>query len=459
MATNRYPRDLSGQFCKPKNVEWPQQAKIAVQFVLNYEEGGENCLLHGDEQSEGFLSEIVSAAPWPNQRHWNMESIYEYGARAGFWRVHDLFTEKSIPVTVYAVATALARSPEQICAMQEADWEIACHGYKWIEYKDFSTKEEQDHIKKAIDLHSQVTGTPPKGWYTGRASMNSVNLVCETGEIDYISDSYADDLPYWYVHQDKPQLIIPYTLDANDMRFAAVQGFNSGDQFFAYLRDSFDALYREGQNGAPKILSIGLHCRLIGRPGRIESLRKFLDYIEGFSDVWCPRRIDISNHWHEHYPFDMVAWLKRPTALTKQEFVERFADSFEHASWVVEDAFDLELGAGHDTAKGLHNAFCRTFRAASQERRESVLKSQTGCIDTAFLQKHLTQKDTPIFKDLCNQYVEKFGFPYILAESDAHNCSVLANLENRLKNDYNSEFAESCRQVEHAAFTKLSNLV
>ena len=235
MNPNRYPRDLSGKFCQPDQIKWPNDEKIAVQFVLNYEEGGENCLLHGDSQSEGFLSEIVSAVPWQNQRHWNMESIYEYGARAGFWRIYELFSEHAIPITVYAIATALARSPEQVHAMQSANWEIASHGYKWIEHKDLSPHEEEVQIKKAIELHKSVTGETPKGWYTGRASINSVDLICKQGSLEYISDSYADDLPYWYVYRDKPQLIIPYTLDANDMRFANVQGFNSGAQFLSVI--------------------------------------------------------------------------------------------------------------------------------------------------------------------------------------------------------------------------------
>ncbi len=375
MENSRYPRDLSGKSGKPESISWPADAKIAVQFVLNYEEGGENCLLHGDSHSEAFLSEIVGAQPWPEQRHWNMESIYEYGARAGFWRIHELFTEKAIPLTVYGVATALARSPEQVQAMLDAEWEIASHGYKWIEYKDFSRTEEAAHIRQAIALHHEVTGEPPRGWYTGRCSMNTVDLVCEAGGMDYIADSYADDMPYWHVYQDKPHLIIPYTLDSNDMRFAAIQGFNSGDQFLAYLRDSFDALYREGVAGKPKMLSIGLHCRLIGRPGRIESLRKFIDHIQGYADVWCARRIDIAEHWHTHHPFDMAGWKKRPSALKKADFMARFADIFENAPWVAEAAFELELGPAHDTAIGLHSAFCRAFRAASEDKRKAVLKS------------------------------------------------------------------------------------
>ena len=232
-----YDRDLLGYGATPPTVQWPGDAAIAIQIVLNYEEGGENCLAHGDAASEAFLSEIVGGTPWQGMRHWNMESIYEYGARAGFWRLHRLFTSCAVPVTVYGVATALARAPEQVSAMQDAGWEIASHGLKWIDYKDFSREDEQRHLDETIRLHTAVTGERPTGWYTGRCSTNTVNLVTEEGGFDYVSDSYADDLPYWRRHAGRDQLIIPYTLDANDMRFASPQGFNSGDQFFTYLRD------------------------------------------------------------------------------------------------------------------------------------------------------------------------------------------------------------------------------
>ena len=254
----RYPRNMIGYGPRAPDAKWPGGAKIAVQFVLNYEEGGENNILHGDPASEAFLSEIVGAAAWPGQRHWNMESIYEYGARAGFWRLHRLFTGAGIPVTVYGVATALARSPEQVEAMKDAGWEIASHGLKWIEHKDMPEAEERAQIEAAIALHTEVVGEAPEGWYTGRCSMNTVRLTAETGQFAYLSDTYDDDLPYWLRVGERDQLIIPYTLDANDMRFATPQGFNAGDQFFAYLKDSFDALYAEGVEGAAKMMSIGL---------------------------------------------------------------------------------------------------------------------------------------------------------------------------------------------------------
>ena len=231
-----------------------------------------------------------------------MESIYEYGSRAGFWRLHRLFTVMGIPITVYGVATALERSPEQVAAMVDADWEIASHGLKWIEYRSMPEDEERAHIEQAKEIHARVTGSAPRGWYTGRCSMNTVRLVAEDGSFDYVADSYADDLPYWLDIAGRQQLVVPYTLDANDMRFATPQGFNAGDQFEAYLRDSFDELYREGAEGAAKMMSIGLHCRLVGRPGRIAALRRFLEYASGHADVWFARRIDIAEHWAKTHP-------------------------------------------------------------------------------------------------------------------------------------------------------------
>jgi putative urate catabolism protein len=296
-----YPRNLIGYGRTPPHPQWHNRARIAVQFVINYEEGGENCILHGDDASEAFLSEIVGAVPWLNQRHMNMESCYEYGSRAGFWRLHRMFTDRQIPVTVYGVAMALDRNPEAVAAMLAADWEIASHGYRWIEYKDFSEKAERSHLQQAIAIHTRVTGQPPLGWYTGRTSPQTRKLVVEAGGFLYDSDSYADDLPYWVHDYSKPHLVIPYTLDNNDMRFATQQGFNSGDQFFAYLRDAFDVLYAEGES-APKMMSIGLHCRLVGRPGRAAALARFLDYVQQQDQVWLCRRVDIARHWHEHHP-------------------------------------------------------------------------------------------------------------------------------------------------------------
>ncbi|PSF38599.1 allantoinase PuuE [Aphanothece hegewaldii CCALA 016] len=297
-----YPRDLVGYGKNPPHANWPNQARIALQFVINYEEGGENCILHGDTASEAFLSEIVGAQPFAGLRHMNMESIYEYGSRAGFWRLYRMFTQRGIPVTIYGIAMALARNPIAVAAMKEAEWEIASHGYRWIDYKHFSEAAEREHLEKAIAIHTEVTGSRPLGWYTGRNSPHTRKIVVEEGGFLYDADSYADDLPYWDYDYGKPHLVIPYTLDNNDMRFASPQGFNSGEQFFAYLKDAFDVLYAEGET-APKMMSIGLHCRLVGRPGRAASLARFLDYVKNHEQVWLCRRIDIAHHWHQyHYP-------------------------------------------------------------------------------------------------------------------------------------------------------------
>ncbi len=297
---SEYPRDMRGYGERLPDPKWPGDARIAVQFVINYEEGGENCVLHGDAASEAFLSEIVGAAAIESARHMNMESIYEYGSRAGFWRLHRLFTERGLPVTVFGVAMALARNPDAVAAMNDADWEIASHGYRWIDYQNIDIETERSHLAKAIEIHTEVTGQAPTGWYLGRCSPNSHQLAAEHGKFLYNADSYADDLPYWDKNVDEPQLMVPYTLDANDMRFATPQGFNSGTQFFEYLRDSFDVLYAEGG----RMMSVGLHCRLAGRPGRSAAVARFLDYVLEHPRAWVTRRVDIAKHWHKHHPLE-----------------------------------------------------------------------------------------------------------------------------------------------------------
>ncbi len=297
-----YPRDMVGYGPKPPHADWPGGARIAVQFVLNYEEGGENCVLHDDPASEAFLSEIVGAQPLAGQRHMNMESIYEYGSRAGVWRLLRLFAERSMRLTCYGVGMAIARHPEVARAMVAAGHEIASHGWRWIDYQDIDEATEREHMTLAIEAIQKATGERPVGWYTGRCGPNTRRLVVEEGGFLYDSDSYADDLPYWNTEHGRPHLVIPYTLDANDMRFATAQGFNSGDQFFAYLKDSFDTLYTEGAD-SPKMLSVGLHCRLAGRPGRAAALARFLDYVAGHERVWVCRRIDIARHWIDRHPF------------------------------------------------------------------------------------------------------------------------------------------------------------
>ena len=465
-SPKRYPRDMTGYGENPPDPQWPGGAKIAVQIVLNYEEGGENNVLHGDEASEAFLSEIVGAAAWPGQRHWNMESIYEYGARAGFWRLHRLLS--GTPVTVYGVATALARAPEQVAAMKAAGWEIASHGLKWIEHKDMSEDEERAQIREALRLHEEVVGSPPRGWYTGRTSMNTVRLAAEECDLAYIADSYADDLPYWVNIGDRDQLIVPYTLDCNDMRFATPQGFNSGDQFEAYLRDTFDVLYAEGEAGAPKMMSVGLHCRLVGRPGRVAALARVLGHMRSHDSVWFATREEIARHWAAtHPPVSSV----RPSEMTREVFLEAFGGVFEHSPWVAERAFEVELGPTHDTAQGFHNAMARVFRSASDDERLGVLQAHPDLAGKLAAAKRLTEDSTAeqasagldaltdaersIFEKLNGEYTDKFGFPFIIAVRDHTKSSILEAFKRRLNSDRATEFAEACRQVERIAELRL----
>jgi len=453
------------------NANWPNGAKVAVQFVLNYEEGGENCLLHGDAGSEGFLSDIPGAAPWAGQRHWNMESIYEYGARAGFWRLHRLFTGADIPVTIYGVASALARNPEQVAAMKSAGWEIASHGLKWVEHKDMPKDEERAAIAEAVRLHTEVVGERPRGWYTGRCSMNTVALVAEEGGFDYISDTYDDDLPHWMEFGDRDQLIIPYTLEANDMRFAGAPGWVTGQDFGDYLIDAFDTLYAEGEAGAPKMMSVGLHCRLVGRPGKIAGLKKFIDHIQAHSDVWCPRRIEVAEHWASHHPHKRI---ERPSTMTKDRFVSLYGGIFEHSAWIAERAFELELGPAHDCAAGVHNALCRMFRSATEDERLGVLLAHPDLAGKLAAAGRLTAESTSeqasaglnmltdeereTFTALNTDYVAKHGFPFIIAVRDHDKASILAAFKRRINNDRDTEFAEACRQVERIAEFRLQDL-
>lgn len=469
---NRYPRDMRGYGPKAPDPKWPGGARIALNLVLNYEEGAENNILHGDAASEAFLSEIVGAAPWSGQRHANMESIYEYGARAGFWRLHRLFTSLDIPVTVYGVAEALARSPEQVAAMKAAGWEIASHGLKWIDYKDMPLAEERAQMEAAIRLHREVTGERPHGWYTGRSSINTVRLAAEEGEFEYVSDAYADDLPYYQTVEWREQLILPYTLDANDMRFATPQGFNAGDQFFNYLKDSFDVLYAEGEAGAAKMMTVGLHCRLIGRPGRMAALQRFLDYVDDHDDVWIATRLDIARHWRETHP---PARHDRPSEMTRDRFIATFGGVFEHSPWIAEDAHMLELGRAHDCAAGVHNALCRIFREADDNRRLIVLKNHPDLAGKLAAAERLTPESTAeqasaglnaltdeeraTFTDLNAAYTEKFGFPFIIAVKDHDKASILAAFRRRIAHERPVEFAEACRQVERIAELRLRDML
>jgi len=310
-TSDDYPRDMIGYGRNPPHPQWPGAARVALQFVLNYEEGAENSVLHGDPASETFLSEIIGAAAFP-MRHMSMESLYEYGSRVGLWRLLRLFEERKLPLTVFGVAMALQRNPVAVAAFRELGHEIACHGLRWISYQNVDEATERAHMREAVDIIRELTGAPPLGWYTGRDSPNTRRLVVEHGGFAYDADNYGDDLPFWErvafrdaegQQQSLPHLVVPYTLDTNDMRFAAMQGFNSGEQFFAYLRDSFDVLYREGET-TPRMMSVGLHCRLAGRPGRAAALERFLDYVLAHDRVWVCRRIDITRHWRATQPYN-----------------------------------------------------------------------------------------------------------------------------------------------------------
>ncbi|MDG1077954.1 MAG: allantoinase PuuE [Planktotalea sp.] len=462
----RYPRDMHGYGATPPAANWPNGAKIAVQIVMNYEEGGENNILHGDAASEAFLSEIVGAAAWPGQRHWNMESIYEYGARAGFWRLHRLL--ENTPITVYGVATALARAPAQVRAMKEAGWEIASHGLKWIEYKDASAEDEKADMDEAIRLHTEVVGEAPRGWYTGRCSCNTIQLAAENGSFKYVADSIADDVPYWMEFGEHDQLVVPYTMDANDMRFATPQGFNTGAHFFEYLKASFDVLYAEGG----RMMSIGLHCRLMGRPGRAQALQQFLEYANSHEDVWFATREQIADHWAAQNPHVRYA---RPSEMSRETFVTKFGSIFEHSPWIAQGAFELELGRTHDTAIGLHNALCRIFRSATEEQRLGVLTAHPDLAGKLAQAKSLTAESTSeqaaagldfltedekaTFTKLNTEYVTKHGFPFIIAVRDHDKASILDAFNRRTKNDRDTEFKEACKQVERIADFRLMDIL
>lgn len=466
-----YPRDLKGHGRNPPHAQWPGGARIAVQFVINYEEGGENCLLHGDAGSEAFLSEIVGAAAWPGQRHMNMESIYEYGARAGYWRLWRLFTERRMPVTVYAVASALARGREQAASMNEAGWEVATHGLKWIEYKDFARADEEEHIHEAIRLHTEIMGSRPLGFYQGRCSINTADIMMQEGGFLYNADSYADDLPYWVKGPKGPQLVTPYTLDANDMRFATPQGFNSGDQFFSYLKDTFDLLYAEGET-APKMMSIGLHCRLAGRPGRAQALARFLDYVQGHDRVWVATRLDIARHWVRHHP-PTGGYV--PSRISRALFMERFGGVWEHSPWIAAATFETGLTTAEDSAEGLHAAMARAMRAGTNGQHRDLVMAHPDLAGKLAAAKMLTPESTgeqasagldqltpdekSRFTTLNEAYKAKFGFPFIIAVKGLNKAEIIAAFERRLQHDRNAEFGEALAQIERIALLRLKDLL
>ncbi|HEX2136115.1 MAG TPA: allantoinase PuuE [Microvirga sp.] len=467
MPDTSYPRDLVGYGRTPPHPRWPEGARVCVQFVINYEEGGENNILHGDRASEAFLSEIPGATPWPGQRHMNMESVYEFGSRVGFWRLWRMFTERGMPVTVYGVATAMQRYPDAVAAMKEAGWEIASHGLKWIDYKDFASDEERAHMREAIRIHTEVAGERPLGWYTGRTSEHTLHLVMEEGGFLYCADSYADELPYWIEGPHGPQLIVPYTLDANDMRFATPHGFGSGDQFFTYLKDSFDVLYAEGET-APKMMSVGLHCRLVGRPGRAAALARFLDYVASHEKVWVARRIDIARHWiREHRPPHL-----KPSTMSRGLFVELFGDVFEHSPWIAEAAHQGGLTGAQDSAEGLHAAMVQVLAGATREQKLALIRAHpdlAGRLEPAELtgdsQREqasagldgLSEEERARFLELNESYREKFGFPFIMAVKGRTKDEILAAFEERLGHDPEQEFDTATAQIEAIALLRLKD--
>ena len=466
-----YPRDMIGYGRTPPFADWPNGARVALQFVINYEEGGENNILHGDAASEAFLSEIVGAAPWPGMRHMNMESIYEYGSRAGFWRLHRMFTERKIPVTVYAVATAMARNQPAVDAMNEAGWEIATHGYKWVDYRDTPPEAEARHIAEAVRIHTEVAGSRPLGFYQGRSSINTIRLGAEEGGFVYCADTYADDLPYYIEGPKGPQLIVPYTLDTNDMRFATPQGFNSGDQFYAYLKDAFDVLYAEGGT-APKMLSIGLHCRLIGRPARAACLARFLDYAMGHENVWFATRLDIARHWIAKHAPD-GGW--KPTALSRTLFVERFGGIYEHSRWVAEAAHDAGLPADADTARGLAAAMASAMAKGRDDQKRALILAHPDLAGRLALSKQLTAESTreqasagldrlseaelKRFTELNDAYRARFGFPFILAVKGKTKEEIGAAMEQRIANDAATEFATALAEIDRIALLRLKDIL
>jgi OHCU decarboxylase len=466
-----YPRDMIGYGGEPPDAKWPGKARVCLQFVINYEEGAENNILHGDPASEAFLSEIVGAQPWPGQRHMNMESIYEYGSRAGFWRLHGLFVERKIPVTVFGVATAMARNPGVVAAMKSAGWEIASHGLKWIDYKDTPREIERGHIHEAVRLHTKVTGERPLGFYQGRTSENSIPLAMEEGGFLYTADTYADELPYWLEGPRGPQLAVPYTLDANDMRFAAAQGFNSGDQFFAYLKDSFDVLYAEGKT-SPKMLSIGLHCRLVGRPGRAAALARFLDYARQHDGVWFATRLAIARHWIVTHP--PVGGYK-PGHMPRALFMELFGGVFEHSPWVAAGAFDGPRGADFDTAKGLNAAMIKIVDAAPREQKLALINAHPDLSGKLAQAKMLTAESTAEqasagldqltpdelarFTALNDAYKSKFGFVFIVAVRGKTKQDILEAFERRLNHAADEEFAEASTQIGRIALLRLEQIL
>ncbi|MDX7950130.1 allantoinase PuuE [Lichenihabitans sp. Uapishka_5] len=467
-----YPRDMVGYGRTPPRPDWPDGKRLAVQFVVNYEEGGENNILHGDAASEAFLSEIVGAQPWSGQRHVNMESIYEYGSRVGFWRLWRMFTERGMPVTVFGVASAMARHPEAVAAMNEAGWEIATHGLKWIDYRDHTPEAERADLDAAIGIHEAVTGARPLGLYQGRTSANTLRLGAQEGGFLYLADTYADELPYWQRIAGRQQLIVPYTLDANDMRFATPQGFNTGDHFFSYLKDSFDVLYREGAGGHGGMMSVGLHCRLVGRPGRAAALARFLDYVQSHEGAWVTTRLAIARHWVRRHP---PTGGYQPSQMGPALFNELFGGVFEHTPIIAERAYGAGIGPGEDSLDGLHAALVAQMRALSPAAQDALIAAHPDLAgklalagdvtaDSAGEQAsagldRLSPDERRRFTALNAAYRARFGFPFIIAVKGLGKADILQAFEARIAHAPTDERDAALAQIERIARLRLAAIL
>ncbi|NBW78498.1 MAG: allantoinase PuuE [Betaproteobacteria bacterium] len=476
-----YPRDLVGYGQDVPHALWPRGARIAVQFVLNYEEGAENNVLHGDPTSEQFLSEIVGAAAY-EARHMSMESIYEYGSRAGVWRLLREFDKRGWPLTVFGVSMALQRHPELTKAFVKLGHEIACHGWRWIHYQHMDEAMERKHLHKGLQVIQELTGQMPLGWYTGRDSPNTRRLVVEHGGLEYDADYYGDDLPFWTEVQTssgevKPHLVVPYTLDTNDMRFATPQGFNTGDHFFDYLKDSFDVLYAEGDPKGldrPKMLSVGMHCRLLGRPGRFRGLQKFLDYVQSHEQVWVCRRIDIARHWKQTHPFSRTPKfsISEVNTWTESELVRHLGAVFESSPWVAKNVASCRP---FDSVAGLHSAMVAAIEAAGQQAQLELIRAHPELAGKAAIRGELTEESTreqagaglslcspqefEVLHRLNSAYNAKFGFPFIVAVRGHTRHSIMTLFEQRLHNSPDAERQECLNQIYKIGRFRLDDLV
>jgi OHCU decarboxylase len=488
-GTSTYPRDLVGYGRTPPHPRWPGNARIAVQFVLNYEEGGENSVLHGDAGSERFLSDIVGAEAYP-ARHMSMESLYEYGSRVGVWRILREFEKRRLPLTVFGVAMAMERNPDVVRAFQELGHEIACHGWRWIHYQHVDEATEREHMVRAVASFKRLTGAAPLGWYTGRDSPNTRRLVVEHGGFLYDSDYYGDELPFWaqvatQAGEAVPHLIVPYTLDANDMRFATPQGFNTAEHFCTYLRDSFDTLYAEGAE-APRMMSVGMHCRLLGRPGRIVALQRFLDHVAKHDRVWVCRRVDIARHWAATHPYakagvaptPSAAALPAPVTLAQLSdaslgvFTATLGSIFESSPWIAEAAWPARPFRSVDA---LHAAMAQALMAAPRERRLALIHAHPELAGKEAAAGELTvssqseqagagldrcsPQELARLRELNRAYRERHGFPFVMAVKGRTRSEILAALEQRLANATEPEFDRCMGEIVKIARFRLDALI